>query len=84
LLPVGYARIVAAEKNDPDDDQGANESVVLDFVCARGLPPATRGHGAATGRYMAGQLETLPLSIAWRIWLVDDPGAEVPELRGSS
>jgi hypothetical protein len=64
-----------------------DERVVLDFVCAPRVATSnadTVPTGAAIGRYMAGQLEALSPSIAWRIWLVDDPGAEVPELRGPS
>jgi hypothetical protein len=64
------------------DDQ---ERVVLDFVCAPRITTGEAGAvptGTAIGRYMAGQLEALSPSIAWNIWLVDDPVAEFPELRG--
>jgi hypothetical protein len=66
-------------------EAAGEERVVLDLVCAPKI--LAGGEDAlpaspAIGRYIAGQLEALSPSLGWRIWLVDHPGAEAPELRG--
>lgn len=63
---------------------GQEKSVVCDLVCAPRITPAPDGSlapsGQAIGRYLAGQLEAISPSVSWRISLVPDPLAEVPEV----
>jgi len=92
LQTLDYAIWVQANANKIRDERGWQESgetdhgVVCDFVCAPRVKPGQDGtlaaSGYAIGGYLAGQLEAISPSIAWRISLVPDPLADPPEVSG--
>lgn len=82
LQTLDYATWVTAHASEirvergwgPAASRPGRETVMMDFI----LAPKASG-GAAVGPYLAAQLEALSGGIPWRIWLVADPLADVPD-----
>jgi hypothetical protein len=77
------AKEIRDERRWPESG-GEEKSVACDLVCAPRAMPAPDGSlapsGHAIGRYLAGQIEAISPSVLWRISLVPDPLADVPEV----
>lgn len=79
LQTLDYATWVYAHSTEIRQERSwgigpANERIILDFV----LSPSKGGK--AIGPYLAGQLEALAGDVAWRVAIVADPLAEIPDL----
>jgi len=73
---TAHASEIRAERGWGPASRPGREIVMMDFI----LAPKASG-GAAVGPYVAGQLEALSGGIPWRIWIVADPLADVPDLQ---
>jgi hypothetical protein len=79
LQALDYATWVSAHGAEIRAERGwaqgsTDERVVLDFVLA------PRRGGKAIGPYLAGQLEALAGDLAWRVAVIVDPLADIPEV----